>query len=266
MKSFNTPPQGVQIRLLNADKSLHYPCDSNGQVHETFRNGDKLSFEVSVTNPNCHVFTSDGNKNIVMLKNIATDEDSRQNIRRYRKAVNVYGDQVTYTRYAENHLRLLILNDGNVSVWDVSLISQDGAFFFITQEVYSNLRIYRSHNRVVCPDLYEWPQFENLLNDLISDSASLPPVKEYEPLPIVRVTKPYHGKVLWFNLAQGVGSVMTNDGQAKVYWRQIIHNGNSLAMLNPGDEIVYQNIKPARQYGDHPTKFQWELEGVKVVA
>lgn len=235
--------------------------------------GKQTGIEATL-DPDCafYPFTvTDEEKNIRPLDGITLPDGKRRYVLKIPIVTNSQG--IKYTRYAFNNMRLLNVlkkNKGKktrVAVWEIAIISQKGDFFLTCQKIYRG-DLYRDGENIFCPQLANWTSLMEWIGRLVKINK-LPPIDElrdYSPGENAWLDiNPGQGVVEYFNLANGVGRILTHKGQIPVvvHWSQIIGNpGARLRCLKTGDRIQYSClIKPK-----DPQKNLLEAIGVKVIA
>lgn len=191
----------------------------------------------------------------------------------YQHSMRVQTDQhgTPYLPYPQNHVRLVELSPrGELTVWEIAVISQDGQFFRTNQPTY-RVQCYRDDQTndtgaVVCPTLGEtWPQIIPHINKFLMGRANhLPPIEQYKPSVDLRDTNLLGlpgenvGLVLWYNHAMGLGALSTHNGIVRVRRPQISTARKFLAFLVPGEIVTYKSLRPTT--GN--TTFKMEATGV----
>jgi hypothetical protein len=181
------------------------------------------------------------------------------------------------TKYPQNNLRILQgLGDGYFQQWRVSIISQDGHFFLVTEKMYEPFRCYRSGTSVICPAHQEkWGAFVTFLNFALRGSAqeALPPIRELaedeekeRPKAKLNGISQGQGRVVWYSRAEQMGMVMTKEGAARVHWTNIKPRSDSrLAHLNEGELVSYEELTRPHLTRARSTGFKLEAVGIKLI-
>ncbi len=181
------------------------------------------------------------------------------------------------TKYPQNNLRILQnLGDGYFQQWRVSIVSQDGHFFLVTEKMYEPFRCYRSGDSVICPTHQEkWGSFVTFLNLALRGSAqqALPPIRELaedeekkQPKAKPNGISQGQGRVIWYSQAEQMGMVMTKEGAARVHWTNIKSRGDSrLAHLNEGELVSYEELTRPHLTRARSTGFKLEAVGVRLI-
>ncbi len=177
-------------------------------------------------------------------------------------------DAVFYTEYPANHLRLLSMDKaGNLRIYEISLISQNGDFFVATQCVYQT-RVYRDVDGIFCPQWPDnkWPQLMELVGVLLKDHRTKLPERSKCPAP-ERINgkslENHTGVVQWYNLAQGYGCVITNKGAARVHWSNLT-GMNGQCFLEPGQKVTIGSVDKPKSSLRRTTQFRNEAFEVGV--
>lgn len=228
---------------------------------------DRVLIKAYVIPDNIYAFTVDGRKNVLLKKDRRSLTSEKSKYYRARVQIKNSEEGVYYAEYPSNHFRLLELEpNGTVKIWEIALISQDGEFFLTVQKTYE-VRCYRNGQRIVCPQFDKWPQMVELLGRLLKDSLQeLALVREYQPESeftsdgLASKT----ARVLWFNLAQGLGALLTPEGVARVHWSEIAKRPR-LAFLTPRELVSYKSLRTPIQKS-RSTTFQKEAIGVKPIS
>lgn len=235
--------------------------------------GKQTGIEATL-DPDCafHPFTVvDREKNVRPLGGITLPGGKRQYVLKIPIVTNSQG--IKYTPYTFNNMRLLNVLEKDkgkktrVVIWEIAIISQRGDFFLTCQKIYRG-DLYRDGENIFCPQLANWTSLLEWIGRLVKINK-LPPIDElrdYSPRENTRLDiNPGQGVVEYFNLASGVGRILTHKGQlVVVHWSQVIGNpGAHLRCLETGDLIQYSClIKPKKD----PQKNLLEAMGVKVIA
>lgn len=219
----------------------------------------------------------DGSKNVVLKKDLALEAREPVAGKIYSakiqiKRANPYLDSgaargICHTEYPDNNLRLLELDGARGTVHEVALVSQDGVFFLTRQKTW-RFDLFREDGRVVCPyfceEAHPWPQMGRLIHSIFpADQIDrLAPADQYVPAEQSKEhLQEYQGKVLWYNLAQGIGAVETTQGSARVHWTQAPPRPR-FHYLVPGETIVFQRLRELKETKLRRTKYLFEVEGV----
>ncbi len=215
--------------------------------------------------------TVDGKKNVILKKNLSETPDK---LKIYRNNIEVKSNgQVLHTEYPNNHLRLLAISKGgNIQVWEIAIVSQNGDFFVTQQKTWDTF-CYNNHERVSCP-LFEgpkgWPQMVEILKNLLTDQIDQLPLisqkkKEDINLQNTKILINNRGVVVWFNQAQGIGVIKTIEGPARAHWKDINRKNSRLAYLKPGELVSFHSIVPPRLTKGRKTMIRFDAVGISPV-
>lgn len=156
-------------------------------------------------------------------------------------------------KYPGNVLRLVeMFPNGRTMFHRVALASEDGRFF-IAQDVAYDVRVYRNaEGAVYCPAIHlEWPQAESLLAKLWADCAEqLADISEYvrEPEPSIEGLSFGQGRVLWASEGMGQYAILTAEGTARAYRRDLVPRADSrLRRLYPGEIVEFDRLEAPRR-------------------
>ena len=196
-------------------------------------------------------FSVDGNKNITPAKNYS------QAGRVYRKKVPIHipihEGKEPYTLYHENHLRLLQLeDDGYFAIYEVAIVFQNGLGFLTTQRVYEELAFCRDGVYLSCPEFDEkWPQLVDFIKTIIVENSICqnpylfyPKIEEYAPYTPGILTEHLtdnNGVIDWFNVARGVGVVMTKEGPAFFQYKDV-NSSKRLVCPSAREEVLFEKL------------------------
>ena len=210
----------------------------------------------------------DGQKNVVWKKApLATSSDVL-----YTHQVRIMAGKdrnPPYVAYPHNNFRLVeFLSAGQIRLWEVALVAQNGEFFLSGQPTYL-FQAHRFGQRMVIPGLDKWPQLEELLISALQPQleklpelkAPVPQKEDVSPSPLASGM----GVVLWYNIAQGMGAIQTHEGPARVHWSQVVKDSGRLACLAEGQRVKYVALRSPKA-SVRGTSFEREAIGVSVVA
>jgi len=211
------------------------------------------------------VVTVDGKKNIIPKE----VKKSGGNLT-YKLTIPVRKseDGEFFTPYPQNNLRLLKLDpNGQFQIWEIAVISQHGKFFLTTQKTIG-ATCYRDGGNVTMPAV-KWPQLLTFLQGRLKPD-NLPLIAQYRraPAQVLENLSSNEGLVLWFNIAQGIGAIVTGEGIVRVHWSEINRgNGYHLQFLKSGERIKFTHLQKLTHTGkNRPTKFGWEVHGVRLTS
>lgn len=217
-------------------------------------------------------FNVDRKKNIVLMKDLS--ENASFSLFSKKITVTKSDLNVCITRYPENNFRVLIPeNGGRFEIWEIAIVSQDGLFFLTSQMTYE-AKCYRGENgEIICPRFEwetKWPQLMEIVKPIF-EGMDLLPISDYLPPspPKAEGLPKNHGKVVWWNYAQGLGMIVLDQKRtlARVHWKGIHPHKTKrrLKALYPGEIVSYQKLDiPSRVVGK-PTLFQLEVKGVILI-
>ena len=213
-------------------------------------------------------FNVDGKKNIALMKK--RWEDDGFSIFSKKISVIKTDFNTLITRYPENNFRILIPEiKGRFETWEIAIVSQDGLFFLTTQMTYEAKCFREEDGKVICPKFEwetKWPQLMKIVKPIF-EGAELPPISEYvAPSPPKAEGLPKnHGKVAWWNLAQGLGVIVLNEKGtlARVYWKGIQPDPQGrLRALLPNQIVSYRKLDIPFQAQGRSTGFLLEAKEV----
>lgn len=210
-------------------------------------------------------FNVDGKKNIQLKK----DYSLRGPEKCYKAVIRIeQNGKLRFTEYPANNFRILRLSrKGNVTIWEIALVSQNGEFFLTTQNTYDVI-CYQGDCGLICPQFEKWPQMVETLRELTAGFVKrFRSIDEYKPRAEITANglAPNTGRVLWFNYASDVGAITTPEGTARVHWSQIAKRPR-LAYLIQGEMVSYEKLQTPNVTKRRETAFQKEALGVKPLA
>ncbi len=275
---------GVKITLfVNGDVIQPEHDGYVGQLEPV----DTAIIEAKVRNgSNGYGLAVDGNKNVVLKKDWMPFEDPEGSGLLYQQKVSIKLslEKTPHTEYVSNHLRVLKLYaDGRTELWEIALVSQSGNFFLTVQQTYAVCCYYHNGEEgVVCPYFqmppHEWPQLVSILKQLFAEevgTGNLTRGIRYQPemQPSSNDLAPNTARVIWWNVAQGFGMVMTSEGPARLHWSQVTPRSR-IVMLESDELVKYTAIRtPVHKKSpkdstakERKTSFQREVVGVKQCA
>ncbi|MDP4006986.1 MAG: hypothetical protein Q8P55_00105 [bacterium] len=166
------------------------------------------------------------------------------------------GSNVGFVVYPENHIRLLSLTSEQITMWETAVVSQQGNFFLTFQETV-NIALKEGIGGIlygVGPQLQKWPQMKSFLGSLLGRRLLMLP--EENPQEV----RPW--RVIWYNLAQGLGAIQTPKGAARVHWSQVAPRKHGFRYLQRGERGECNIVPMVQKPGARPTAFQWEALNV----
>lgn len=192
-------------------------------------------------------------------KNVITRRYSQYGERRKVKTTIMAWEQnasPVFTRYPENNLRLLRCMTQEVTVWEIAVVSQSGAFFLTVQETFV-LKLSEGIGGILYGQgsrLQRWPQMMDFLRGMQQ--------RQILVLPDEDPARTSFREVLWWNLAQGLGAVKAKREAARVYWSEVAPRGG-FRYLKQGEIIQQCRIMPIVQKPwERATAFRLEAKGV----
>jgi len=253
--------------------------------------GDRLKVHITVYGTSIHPFMVGGTKNVDWMGDQWADMDPTTRraldaaalfaeltdaqraageepvivpIRRFTKNMTVEASDSGpgYIPYNSNNVRLLVVGeDGQVAIWEVAIVSQNGRFFLTSQQVHA-VRCFNRQGRLACPYFEEagrtWPQLVEAIATKI-DVATLPDITRWMPS-FLSETELTNGNavVRWFNLASGMGAIRTSQGDVRVHWSQVPERPE-LRYLLPGEAVKIDRIDALT---GGRSSFKFEAKGV----
>jgi hypothetical protein len=191
------------------------------------------------------------------------------------------GEPTAHTEYPNNSIRILQFGEkGKVTIWEISIVSQAGNFFLAVSSF--DVRVYTAQGgRALHIQGFSKPWRE--MSDFIMAVARA----EYDPatlLPLSCYTEaqkenskglaPHTGRVLWWSMAQGFGSIVINNHHgesvmARVHWQnldqQLVRKDSRLAHLVAGEIVSYTALNEPENTKGRGTTFQVEAVGVRLL-
>lgn len=228
--------------------------------------GTKVDVEVHVLRDDVTGFFVDGSKNIAPKRDEAEERNKDGTFYSFTVSIKVSEDKIPHTEHAENNIRLAkIHKEGGVAIWEIALISQNGRFFLTQQQVYK-FCCYKEKGKFRCPKFdgkNGWPNIVSFLEEIFN-MEDLHSIDCYQPRTNRVSLNGEPGKVQWFNLSQGYGVIITQEGPARVHWTEI-ENGKRLRHLETGQEVSFKRLINPRQTKGNKTSFNQEAVGVKTI-
>ncbi|KKR02976.1 MAG: hypothetical protein UT31_C0034G0004 [Parcubacteria group bacterium GW2011_GWF2_39_13b] len=171
-----------------------------------------------------------------------------------------------FTRYPENHFRIVELCGNQLRHFEVALIAQNGRFFVVKQLTRAG-ELFRDEE-VVFPPLVGWEEFTDLLTEIAKGRA----LKHTSKAPMPAFPAPanglgnFQGRVLWWNLAQQFGAIRLRNGSAARIHRSHLTRPNSrLAYAATGEIVEFEKLSLPNQTTDRSTEFRSEAYAAKVL-
>jgi len=214
----------------------------------------------------------DGKKNVNQMKDHASGT-----CRRYRARIQIkesnwkgqrQGDVVFHTEYPNNNLRLVEWLGWGFCLWEISLISQNGAFFLV-KELQYEVPCEMKNGHVSCGRFdEEWPQLTEFIKKVANASGDISMLGSWKPVDEnpQEIPRGFH-RVKWWNASQGLGCIETPGGtMARVHWTQVRpREGSARRYLIPGELVRVKCLTEVRQLpGRRPSAFKMEARGVSV--
>jgi cold shock CspA family protein len=203
---------------------------------------DEIEVEAqALPEPTTYAVTVDGKKNITLKKNHTPA--STYSTYRFGTRVKIALNGDFHVEYPENNIRLIRVNpDGSTDIWQITIISQHNNFFLITEKTYTNC-CFENQGQVVCPQFKHRKNLTRFLKDILKPhTQSLPPVSKYKKVTIsANGLRPGTARVRFWNSAQGWGSLITPEGEARVHWSNVARQ-NRLTILYPGQTVKYEDF------------------------
>lgn len=202
------------------------------------------------------VFVVDGQKQPTLLKEIWTASGIRRVVK--DMGIKQTENKIPYIGYPENHLRLVEASTSRIRMWELAIISQEGEFFFTSQQTFDVTVARRLGGRLfICSNrLHAWPQMIEFLRILLGEPIF--PLKEE-----AEKNSPPPGTVLWWNVAQGLGAIQTPRGVARAHWSQVALGQRVFQYLREGERVFCEIKEIAQRAGARPTSFKWEAKNIK---
>lgn len=266
----NVPAQITVTHVLRSVRTSVTP-EENGFIG-SFTSGD-LDLEIKTIGGDVDVIRVD------QEKRIGYPHPDADNVFRVRTPLLISKSGSLVTKFPSNHVKLVkISRDTNYfKLWEVAIVAQSTLrnpseilFFLTEQQCYSSL-VYRNAQKKIMMPNYEgfsrWLALQdhvetvlgghNLLNLPLASTGFTPQAPELDD---------NEGEVDWYSLAQGLGPIWTNQGMARVNWREIISD-SQFRYLKPAQRVTFERLVPPKntQNKNRETKFEWDAEGVKVI-
>lgn len=206
----------------------------------------------------------------------------------YRRAVSITTSDagIAYTMFPANLARILRVVPAagrlSVEIYEVSIISQKGAFFVCFQQTNEVPVFLANDGSLMFPSLEDGPMkdfIQKFVGGFLGGNPTkIPSISEYVGSSRMDGSDLSDGeaRVIWFNQAQGYGLVVTRrDGkaiEARIHWsalperwiqdgrpgRKVVYRGEIISY----DEISAPRMGVATGYATpRQTTFQWEVVG-----
>lgn len=185
-------------------------------------------------------------------------------------------DESLHVPYPQNTVTLLeIGKDGQAVMWEMALVSQvvvkqkktTNPFFITIQRKYDFRCYRRSEGGLAVPAFEEkWLALIETINKLVEGNVdNFPPVAEYAQTPEIDNAglTDKQGRVLWYNLAWGLGAIVLSNGETvRAHWSQVcVENDDGFAFLQVGELVKYELLMELKGKGT----FKHEALGVNLV-
>jgi hypothetical protein len=107
--------------------------------------------------------------------------NNAQKTKKMRRNINILtGEKGLYTIWPDNQISVAsITKEGNLQIWEVSLISQGGKIYQKTLMKHNVQCFADVNSRIICPKLSKWKTLLNIINEEITTSMSFQ--KMYPP-------------------------------------------------------------------------------------
>ncbi len=306
-------PQGISVVLFNSNTENRIEPDQDGylgtaesmdleyydEIYEADENPDtpprhhKILLEMQITRQEEFVvFVVNQPKDVNPVLNVreyalpddpATEAPEGTSIYRIYIPVKTTRDGTVTTKFPTNSIRFLLpLGNGWFQMWRISVVSQEGNFFLVSETVFEPFRCYRADTNVACPlftatdeeERRDWPAFMTLINRVITGDAfmELPPLsekaKDPEPMKPEEEEKDLpigQGRCVWFSQAEQYGMLATKHGNARIHWQNLDPRPDSRRRhLNSGELVeIAQLTQPVE--GKRRTDFTQEAIGVRLI-
>lgn len=205
-----------------------------------------------------HPFSVTEDKHIVPMEP-HREENGR---RLYLQPMDVIqGENWTYVEFPKNLIRMLwVKAGGQMFLTDVGIISQNGSFFRVYQQMYRTQMYRTATNKIVCPDFEgalaptkKWPQLVEFLNQAYTElKDGLPRFADYkESAPTHRLQVPEgKGVVEFYHLLAQMGKIATTHEGAPVEAGVVprhIERPSRLKYLIRGEVVTIGSLCPPQQ-------------------
>lgn len=242
--------------------------------------------EIHISKPNILAIEVDNRKKISrkssILGSLNQVEASDERVECvYQKRVRVVMHtqlDIPITTYPENHFKIVENDDkGNVTVYEIAIISDNGLLFLTFQKV-REFNVYNDQGTVTCPMLDAWDSMHRFVEEIYTYRVGSLPIydqkliqeKQLEELSstnrlivkIKEVDKELDINLavgIWFNFANRFGMVATRQGLARVHFSQITRSDNLPKHTGEKEKFIYDEIIPIE---DSSTRFKREVRGL----
>lgn len=172
----------------------------------------------------------------------------------------------SFTRYPENHFRILEIKGNTLRHFEVVLIAQHGRFFVVKQLTRAG-ELFRDEE-VVFPPLAGWLEFTEYLTKIAKGRALKHTSKAAPPEPLAASNDlgNFQGRMVWWNMAQQFGSLRLRRGDvARVHRNNLRRPDSKLSYATPGDLVNFEKLSIPTQTTNRATEFPQEVYGATVV-
>lgn len=255
---------GVSVSVRNWQ---HHPDCAIGEVGKLSKH-DKVELVVRISplgRGNLWVaFEGRGQGPVVKKKNRAEVDGEKG----FSKGIRIHKDpssaQPPFTRYPENHFRILQVRGAYLRHFEVALIAQRGRFYVVKQLTRQG-SLY-GDGEIIFPPFFEWPEITDFLTEL-AGTRGVKKVETYTPPPppASNGLGNFQGRVLWWNMAQQFGAIQLRNGSAaRVHRSKLERQGSRLAYLVTGEIVDFEMLQIPKQTTDRTSTFQQEAAGVRL--
>jgi hypothetical protein len=140
-----------RVLITENGKEVELPINKDGSVGKLTPGRAKIKVTVPLDiEPNLMAFSVNGYKTVYRKKEKELGEDSVV----YSQAMDIRRGQngTSYTLYGENNIRLVELDPDKVTIYEATLVSQNGFFFFIVQKTHESW-VYKKKRKSYFPIL-----------------------------------------------------------------------------------------------------------------
>lgn len=231
-----------------------------------------IRLELLLSNPNTIALVPYMEQGVRVCKKRVEEDGSYQLRVEVKKADR---SSVYHTERTQNHLNILHLEregeNVRLRVWEISLISQYGNFFLITQERDSVL-VFTADDKIVYSEEYMmkdhpfWTSFRELAQTVIREKGIVLSVNgQMAKIPVAENLPQNTGICIHFRLAHGVGMILTPDNGMVAVHYSAIRSRNRLAFLERGSLVRYNGVSKKLDTWQHKSQLQMQAFGVRPV-
>jgi cold shock CspA family protein len=253
---FEMGPPGVNFWLTQGERTLRISPDGYVKV---IREPGNFWLNMKSNGKNIPFVVTDRNNENKPIRLLTGKVNAKVKINvRHSKT----GEQYLRTFPNSNNMRVLSLDyDVAPTVFTISLSSQSGDLFLACDRTFE-FGLSPNNGTWVYPK--EWPSLVGYVK-LITDYNVV--LQRPEP-PGFRMCEET-GLVKWWDSSLGFGCVwIEHEGrtiQAAVHWSQIQQRGRR-AFLQPGEKVIYTDVRQKVNTTRYHSEFKKELVGVEVLA